>query len=69
MPWEETQDYIRSGHRDPSEFESDSLRTIWISEEEGRKAVIGKPKGETVTEVVSYLFVKEKNWTLKKAMA
>ncbi len=69
LPWEETQDYIRSGHRDPEEFESDSLRTIWVSEEEGIKAVIGKPKGETATEVVSYLFMKEKAWTLERAKA
>ena len=31
------------------------------------KAIIGKPIGETATEVLSYLFVKEKGWTLKKA--
>jgi hypothetical protein len=69
LPWEETQDYVPSGHRDPSEFEPDSLRTTWISEEEGVKAVIRKPKGETTTEVVSYLFMKEKNWTIEKAKA
>jgi hypothetical protein len=67
LPWEETQDYIRSGHRNPEDFEPDSLRTIWISEEEGIKAAIGKPKGETSTEVVSYLFMKEKGWTLEEA--
>jgi len=69
LPWEETQEFIRSGHRDPSGFESDSLRTIWISEEEGIKAVIGKPKGEATTRVVSYLFLKEKDWNLEKAKA
>jgi hypothetical protein len=69
LPWEETQGFIRSGHRDPSEFEPDSLRTIWISEEKDIKAVVGKPKGETKTEVVSYLFMKEKDWTLEKANA
>jgi len=62
LPWEETEEFIRSGHRDPNEFESNSLRTIWISEKEGVKAVIGKPKGKTTTEVVSYLFLKEKNF-------
>ena len=67
MPWEETEDFIRSGHRDPEEFEPDSLRPVTLSEEEGIKAVIGKPKGQKTTEVVSYLFSKEKGWTLEKA--
>jgi len=67
LPWEETQDFIRSGHRNPEEFEPDSLRTITLSEEEGIQAVIGKPKGQNTTEVVSYLFRKEKGWTLEKA--
>jgi len=67
LPWEETEELIRSGHRDPEEFEPSSLRTIWISEEEGIKAVVGKPKGKTTTEVLSYLFMKEKEWTLEKA--
>lgn len=68
-PWEETEEYIRSGHRNPDEFQPNSFRTIWISEEEGIKAVIGKPKGKQTTEVQSYLFIKEKNWTLSKAKA
>ena len=67
LPWEETEDFIRSGHRNPEEFEPDSLRTITLSEEEGIQAVIGKPKGMKTTEVVSYLFKKEKGWTLEKA--
>lgn len=67
MPWEETQEFIRSGHRNPEEFEADSLRTITLSEEEGIQAVIGKPKDQKTTEVVSYLFQKEKGWTLEKA--
>ena len=67
LPWEDTEDFIRSGHRDPEEFEPDSVRTVTLSEEEGIKAVIGKPKGEKTTEVVSYLFSKEKGWTLEKA--
>lgn len=69
LPWEESEEFIRSGHRDPSEFKPDSLRTIWISEKEGIKAVIGKPKDKTTTEVVSYLFLKEKGWNLEKAKA
>jgi hypothetical protein len=69
MPWEETEQYIRSGHRNPDDFQSDSLRTITISEEEGIKAVIGKPKGKDTTEVQSYLFDKSKSWTVDKAKA
>lgn len=43
------------------------MRTITISEEEGIKAVIGKPKGKDTTEVQSYLFAKSKDWTVDKA--
>jgi len=69
MPWEETAEYIRSGHRSPDDFQPDSLRTITLSEEEGIKAIIGKPKGQDTTEVQSYLFAKDKGWTLDKAKA
>jgi len=67
MPWEETDDFVRSGHRNPDDFQSDSTRTITISQKEGIKAVIGKPKGKKTTEVQSYLFPKTKGWTLEKA--
>jgi len=66
IPWETTDQYIRSGHRHPSDFESESLRTITLSEGEGIKAVVGKLKGEDKTTVQSYLFDKDK-WTLEKA--
>lgn len=69
MPWEETDKYIRSGHRSPEDFQEGSLRTIMISEEEGIKAVVGKPKGKDAMEVQSYLFSKEKGWTIEKAKA
>lgn len=69
LPWEQTPEFIRSGHRDPSEFEPHSLRTITLSEEEGIKAVIGKLEGKATTEVVSYLFERERGWTLEKAKA
>jgi len=49
------------------EFEEGSLRTITLSESQGIKAVIGRPKGKTTTEVQSYLFEKSKGWTLEKA--
>jgi len=69
LPWEMTDRHIRSGHRSPEEFKPDSLRTITISEEEGIKAVIGKPKGKDTMEVQSYLFELSKGWTIQKAKA
>jgi len=67
MPWETGDNYIRSGHRSPEEFQADSLRTIVLNEEEGIKAVVGKPKGKHAMEVQSYLFDVSKGWTLDKA--
>jgi hypothetical protein len=67
MPWEQSADYIRSGHRDQDEFEPHSFRTVWISREEGIKAVVGKPKGKHSMEVVSFLFDVKKGWTVDKA--
>lgn len=69
MPWEETNEYIRSGHRSPEDFQEGSLRTMTIDAEKGIKAVIGKPVGKDTTEVQSYLFAKDKDWTLEKAKA
>src|SRR3972149_2406353 len=67
MPWENTEQYIRSGHRDPEEFQKDTLKTITLNEKEGIKAIIGKPKGKDTMEILSYLFEKDKGWTLEKA--
>ncbi|MEM3566284.1 MAG: hypothetical protein QXK18_05375 [Candidatus Bathyarchaeia archaeon] len=68
MPWEVTANYIRSGHRNLDDFEPESLRTIVLSEADGIKAIIGKPKGgKGSTEVVSFLFDVSKGWTLEKA--
>jgi hypothetical protein len=67
MPWENTENHIRSGHRDPDEFQKDTLKTITFDEKEGVKAVVGKPKGKDVMEIQSYLFEKDKGWTLEKA--
>jgi len=69
MPWEETDDFIRSGHRNADDFQPDSMRTIDIDAEKGIKAVIGKLKGEDTTTVQSYLFAKDKDWTVEKAKA
>ena len=51
LPWEITDQYIRSGHRSPEEFQPNSLRTIILSEDGGVKAVIGKPKGKDTMEI------------------
>jgi len=69
IPWEEGEDYIRSGHRSPDDFQEDSFRTITIDADKGIKADIGKTKGKDTTEVQSYLFEKDKDWTLDKAKA
>jgi hypothetical protein len=67
LPWENTEKYIRSGHRNADEFQKDTLRTITLNVEEGIKAVIGKPTGKHAMEVQSYLFEKDKGWTVEKA--
>jgi hypothetical protein len=69
LPWEITDQYIRSGHRSPKEFQPNTLRTVVLSEDEGIKAVIGKPEGKDAMEVYSYLFDVSKGWTLDKAKA
>lgn len=60
-PWEETEENIRSGHKQGGE----TCRTIVISETEGIKAVYCK-YGEK-WDIQSYLFSKEKGWTMEKA--
>ena len=74
MPWDQSEDYIRSGHRDPDSFDKDSFRTIDIDKEKGIKAVVGCPKGQyeggkckVGMEVQSFLFDKSKGWTMDKA--
>ena len=39
LPWEETDEYIRSGHRSSDDFQEGSFRTITIDAEKGIKAV------------------------------
>jgi len=74
MPWEETETHIRSGHEDPDKFDKDSFRTITISAEEGVSAIVACPKGQfergrcqVGTQIQSFLFSKEKGWTMEKA--
>jgi len=67
MPWEETEDFIRSGHRDPDICQQGSQRTITISQDQGIEAVICRPHGKDSTVVQSFLFPKAKGWTMSKA--
>jgi hypothetical protein len=67
MPWEETEKNIRSGHKSTADFQQDTLRTVTLSGEDGIQAVIGKPKGKETMEILSYIFAKDKGWTLEKA--
>ncbi len=67
MPWENTEQFIQSGHRTPEEFQPDTLKTITVNEGEDIKAVVGKPKGKEDMEILSYLFEKTKGWTMEKA--
>lgn len=67
LPWDQTENYIRSGHRNSEDFDPETLKTIALSEEEGIKAIIAKPWNKQSTKVVSYLFSKEKDWTTEKA--
>lgn len=59
MPWEETDEFIRSGHRSSDDFQEDSFRTITIDADKGIKAILGKPMskpvGKDTTEVQSYI--------------
>ena len=67
MPWDQTNTFIRSGHRTPEDFDPETLKMITLNEEEGIQAITGKPWSQQSTEVVTYLFSKEKNWTTEKA--
>lgn len=63
---DETENYVHIRIRNSSEFEKDSLRTIWISKDKGIKAITGRLEGKTSTTIQSYLFEKSK-WTVAEA--
>ncbi|MFH0849087.1 MAG: hypothetical protein V1857_06260 [archaeon] len=76
MPWEETEENIRSGHGTPSSLDPDSFRTINIDRDRGIEAVVGCPRGQYKNgrcqvgmKVQSYLFSKLKGWTMDRAKA
>lgn len=65
MPWDETDDYIRSGHKDANNYST--CRTMDISVDKGIKALDCKRKDNNEWEIQSYLFTKDKGWTMAKA--
>jgi HK97 family phage prohead protease len=68
MPVDITETYIRIRVRNPDLFVDDSFKTIWLSQPQGIKAIIGKlksnPNGSTA--VQNYMFIKTK-WTTAQA--
>ena len=62
MPWDETPNYIRSGH---GSTDCDRMRTKTLSVAQGIKAIICF-KGDK-SSIQSYLFSKAKGWTMSKA--
>ena len=65
--WDESHNYIRRRVREPDTFQPYSFRTIWLSQDEGIRAVVGKPKGEDKLAIQSIMFAKKNDWTLEKA--
>jgi len=65
--WDETHNYIRRRVHEPDTFQPYSFRTIWLSQDEGIRAVVGKPKGEDKLMIQSIMFAKKNDWTLEKA--
>ncbi len=67
MPWDDSGDYIRSGHNPPDNYST--CRTIVISASEGIKAVYCRRKDNpSKWEIQSYLFSKDK-WDMARAKA
>jgi hypothetical protein len=67
LPWEQTQTHIHSGHKNPEDFDPKTVKTVTLNQEEGIKAITGNPKNSQTTQVISYIFSKEKGWTIQKA--
>lgn len=67
MPWDDSGDYIRSGHNSPDDYST--CRTIDVSAEQGIKAIYCQRKDEPGKwEIQSYLFDKKK-WGMDRAKA
>lgn len=69
IPWEITEEYIRSGHKDKHQYETCRTVTGELWEKRGIKQIYCKKKGSENWETQSYLFSKERGWTMSKAKA
>jgi len=67
MPWEETENFIRSGHHAPGWCQDGTARTVTLDESQGIKAIMCRPHGSDKMAIQSYLFAQEKGWTMSKA--
>lgn len=67
--WDENENNIRRRVREPDTFQPYSFRTIWLSQDEGIRAVVGRLRGEDKLTIQSIIFSKKKGWTLDKARA
>jgi hypothetical protein len=65
--WDENENNIRRRVQEPDRFQPYSFRTIWLSEPEGIRAVVGRLKGEDKLTIQSIIFSKKKDWTMEKA--
>ena len=65
--WDETDTNIQSGHKSPQDFQEETLKTVCLNEKEGIDAVVGKQKDKETMAIQSYLFSKDKGWTLRSA--
>jgi hypothetical protein len=66
---EETENHIHVPIKGKGDFDSESFKTVTLSDDEGIKAVMGKLKDDSDGSMViqKYLFDKEKGWTVEKA--
>jgi len=65
--WDESHNFIHRRVREPDTFQPYSFRTIWLSQDEGIRAVVGRLRGEDKLTIQSIIFSKKKGWTLEKA--
>lgn len=63
-----TDKYIIIRINDPKSFVSESLKTVWVDEDNGIQEIMGVKPESSVNEVQSYVFDKNK-WTIENARA
>jgi len=50
LPWDHTQTIMRSEHRNPEDFDPQTLKKVTLNKEEGIKAITTKQWNKTSTE-------------------